>query len=88
MVAKREFLAAVLMAILLSMVAGCRSRQIVRVPVPVPCPQPPAVTRPTLPLQSTPATATAGRVIQDLVISIELLQGYAVQLEQTLEGYR
>lgn len=62
----------------------------VKVPVIVPIPEPKAVIRPQLMIyQLVPADVNEpGKVISYYQASIKQLQGYAIELETILDGYR
>jgi hypothetical protein len=60
----------------------------VQVPVPVPCPEPPAVSRPALPIAQLQAGASIQEVLRAYAATVALLEGYAGQLETLLDGYR
>lgn len=58
------------------------------VPTPIPCPAPATIERPFLPISSLKPDSPASDVVKAYVISVEVLKGYAVQLEMILQGYR
>lgn len=60
----------------------------VQVPVAVPCKAPPVVARPHLPAADLDAYTPPDQVIKALVASMEILKGYAAELETLLNGYR
>lgn len=62
----------------------------VKVPVTTPIPEPKVVTRPQLMIFQLTSTdeADPGKVIKYYSASIKQLQGYAVELETILDGYR
>lgn len=60
----------------------------VEVPVPVPCLEPPIVERPRLPIADLKPDTPQAEANRMVAASIELLMGYAKQLEATLQGYR
>lgn len=68
--------------------AGCGHTEYVRVPVAADCPEPPAVTRPTLPIAELDEHAAPATVVRDYAATVEALKGYARYLETILEGYR
>ncbi|HBG06310.1 MAG: hypothetical protein A2075_12130 [Geobacteraceae bacterium GWC2_58_44] len=61
---------------------------IVQVPLAVPCPEPPAIARPHLPAVDLNAYTPPDQVMKALVASLEILKGYAGELETLLNGYR
>ena len=73
---------------------GCTSRSIKTdvqetfVPI-LYCPAPPTITRPDLPIhQMSPnQIASSGELVKHYTATIIVLQGYAQELEQTLEQY-
>ena len=77
------------------MLAGCASAPIVstrtvevQVPVAVECPAPPHLARPSLPIKGLSAQSDPADVARAYVTSIESLQGYSLELETVLDGYR
>lgn len=82
----RKSLAFVIIAT--SLLACSYRPEIVQVPVPVPCPPPPALERPELPIGALKPESPADQVMKAYVASIEVLKGYAIQLEKLLGGYR
>lgn len=83
--------------LLVLLLAGCASPQIVKVPIPLPPPQPPVIERPHLPVKDiTPEAITlcegkdigCGVIVNAWAASLELTWGWAVELETVLEGYR
>lgn len=62
--------------------------EMVQVPVAVPCPPPPAVQRPHLPIAELKPASPANQVMRAYAASVEVLKGYALQLEKLLDGYR
>ena len=61
---------------------------VVKVPVPIRCPAPPPLQRPLLPVESLSLAATADQYVRAVETSLELLMGYASQLEIIVDGYR
>ncbi|MEM1055167.1 MAG: hypothetical protein AAGI52_06545 [Bacteroidota bacterium] len=86
----------VLLLALAMATSGCtRTRTVVEtqvvsvaVPVPVYPPEPPALLRPSLPIQSLDSTATPGVTARAYVASIVALMGYVRELETLLNAYR
>ena len=66
---------------------GCVPAKPQVVYIPAQCPNPPALVRPTLPLETLPEPATPDQVTGACLASIELLKGYAAQCETILTGY-
>ncbi|HEX7121859.1 MAG TPA: hypothetical protein VF178_05755, partial [Gemmatimonadaceae bacterium] len=58
------------------------------VPVALPCPPPPATARPALPIADLKPGDPPDRVVKAYAATVRVLQGYAAELEQLLEGYR
>lgn len=80
------------LAALLALLAlsGCATQtRTVRVEIPVAaeCPAPPGIARPYLPSADL-ATENPGDVIRACVGTVEALQGYAMELEAIVNGYR
>ncbi len=71
----------------LALLACHRTPQTVLVPVAVPCPPPPKVQRPRLPIVDLKPGDSPDLIQKALLASIQLLQGYAQQLETILDGY-
>jgi len=71
------------------LLVGCAGKtQIVKVPVPVPCPAPPAIERPMLPASALTPDSPPDEFVRAVVLSIQMLLGYAEELETALEAYR
>ena len=80
----------ILLAVLLT---GCQKAprvvvQRVEVPVAVPCPEPALPPRPELPLVYITSASTPEQVVRAYLVSIEILKGYALELEILLRGYK
>ena len=80
-------------AVALTIIAGsllaCSYRpSVVKVPVAAPCPAPPELVRPHLPAADLNAYTPPGEVQKALLGSLEVLRGYAAELEKLLDGYR
>jgi len=68
---------------------GCATvPRTVDIPVAVPCPAPPEFARPHLPIAALRPESQPSEVIRAYAESLELLAGYATQLETVLNGYR
>lgn len=79
---------AVFTALLVLLFAGCATRTItVQVPVPVPC-QMPDIPKPALPIDTVPQDADIFVIDRALWASMELIEGYIVQLQTAMAGCR
>lgn len=74
--------------VLLVTVAACAHQPAVQVPVAVPCPAPPPVVRPKLLVTGLTQATPPDQVMKALIASLEILAGYAGELETLLDGYR
>lgn len=77
--------------VLVLILAGCATTPrppTAEIPVPVPCPPPPPLSRPALPIAQLSADSPAPVVMRAYAASVNILQGYARQLEMLLSGYR
>lgn len=79
----------------LAALSGCASDPIVstrtvevQVPVAVECPAPPTLARPSLPIKGLTPQSDPADVVRAYVTSVEALQGYSIELETVLDGYR
>lgn len=71
------------------LLAGCATvPKSVEIPVAVPCPPPPEIVRPHLPILDLSPESPPDNVIRAFAASIEVLAGYAAELETILSGYR
>ena len=74
--------------VLVAVLSSCTTTRViyrdVEIPVPVPCRTPPPAVRPQLPSPGV----TDAETIRALTAAFLLLQGYAVELEALLDGYR
>lgn len=76
-------------ALLFLALSGCASQPpVVSMPVPVKVTPPPILSRPALPIATLPANAGVGAQIGAWAATVEILQGYAAELEVLLDGYR
>lgn len=79
---------AVFTALLVLLLAGCATRTItVQVPVPVPC-QMPDIPKPALPIDTVPQDSDIFVIDRALWASMELIEGYIVQLQTAMAGCR
>lgn len=62
--------------------------QKVEVPVAIPCPEPVVPVRPELPLSTVGPGSPADLVVKAYAASVEMLKGYAKELERIVEGFR
>ena len=69
--------------ILLFLLSGCTTTSYITV-----CPEPPLVTRPDLEVQYLKEGDGPDRVIEAHRTTIKQLQGYSVELETILQGYK
>lgn len=77
-----------LAALLLLFMTGCATRTItVQVPVPVPC-QMPDIPKPALPIDTAPQDSDIFVIDRALWASLELIEGYVVQLQTAMAGCR
>lgn len=77
-----------LAALLLLFMTGCATRTItVQVPVPVPC-QMPDIPKPALPIDTVPQDSDIFVIDRALWASLELIEGYVVQLQTAMAGCR
>lgn len=77
--------------IALLMLPGCSTMGVpvqVDVPVIASNPPPPKIERPALPIEQLHAGSDPGLVMRSYVATVIILQGYATQLEEMLDGYR
>ena len=65
--------------------SGCKPKVIY---VPVPCPEPPMIQRPALPISGLKPDDSIERERTLWVATVEVMDGYAKQLEKLLDGYR
>jgi hypothetical protein len=80
------------LALVLLLIAGCKPPtpviQRVEVMVPVPCPAPAVIPRPPLPIQQLKSGDPSVTVKRAYVATVEVLIGYARELEKQLDAYR
>lgn len=78
----------VMLAAALLVLAGCATRTItVQVPVPVPC-QMPDLPKPALPIDTVLPDADIFVIDRALWATLELVEGYIVQLQTAMAGCR
>lgn len=71
------------------LISGCATEPVtVRVPVPTECPPPPPRQRPYLPVGDLTETSSPEQIMRAYRATIEVLGGYAEELEFQLDGYR
>lgn len=76
---------------ILALLAGCAAHQQaarIEIPIAAPCPVPPVIARPALPIAQLNEQSTPDQVARAYAATVEILMGYARQLETLLNGYR
>jgi hypothetical protein len=84
----RLALTAVLALLLLLMTTGCATRTVtVQMPIPVPC-EMPDIPKPALPIDTVPQDSDIFVIDRALWASLELIEGYVVQIQTAMAGCR